>query len=65
MAATGDISERRVIHQGQCCNCYYDDGQMRLWVCRVAGGKTIEEYDQETGRWEITSGGCTEGGSDE
>lgn len=58
MPEMGDISERRVIHQGQCCNCYYDDGLIRLWVCRVGGGKTVEEHDEETGRWEITQGGC-------
>ena len=52
------MKDYKVIHQGQCCDCYFDDGQVRLWICRVGGGKTIEKYNPNTGRWEITSGGC-------
>lgn len=46
------------IHTGQCCSCKVDTGTVRVWLCRVAGGVTIEQYQH--GRWETVSGGCEE-----
>ena len=44
------------IHQGQCCDCKQDTGSIRVWICRVGGGVTIEQLID--GRWEIVAGGC-------
>ena len=42
--------------KGQCCNLKLDDGTHRVWLCRVAGGITVETL--KNGRWQTTSGGC-------
>lgn len=42
---------------GQCCSLKVETAAMRVWLCRVEGGVTIEEYNGR--RWEITGGGCT------
>ena len=43
---------------GQCCSLKIDDGARRVWICRVAGGVTVERYDDETGGWKVAEGGC-------
>lgn len=52
-----------VLHQGQCCDCKIDTGNMRVWLCRVAGGVTIERYNGQ--RWETVAGDCTDTGKEE
>lgn len=47
------------LYEGQCCNCKIDTGELRVWVCRVAGGVTVEKLIN--GRWTIVEGGCDEG----
>lgn len=42
---------------GQCCSLKVETAAMRVWLCRVEGGVTIEEYNGR--RWEIIGGGCT------
>jgi hypothetical protein len=46
------------LHQGQCCDCKIDSNGLRVWICRVAGGVTVEQYDTKTGRWNVVSGTC-------
>ena len=41
---------------GQCCNLKLDCGDYRVWLCRVAGGVTIERLVD--GRWVVFSGNC-------
>lgn len=53
-----ELSGLPTIHQGQCCDCKVDTAGLRVWVCRVAGGVTVEQYKPTTGRWEIVAGGC-------
>ena len=50
------------VHQGQCCDCKIDTGATRVWLCRVAGGVTLEAYSPETGRWETIAGDCSDKG---
>jgi hypothetical protein len=54
------LKELPTLHAGQCCSCKVDTGDVRVWVCRVAGGVTVEQYNQRLGRWETVAGGCTE-----
>ncbi len=55
----GDLRGRRTISQGQCCDLRVERSGVRVWLCRVAGGVTVERYDRRAGRWRRTSGGCT------
>ena len=55
-----DLRELPTIHQGQCCDCKIDTGSVRVWLCRVAGGVTIENY--LGGRWVTVAGDCTDSG---
>ena len=41
---------------GQCCSLKIDEGDHRTWLCRVAGGVTIERYDGR--QWRKVAGGC-------
>lgn len=43
---------------GQCCSLKIEDTDRRVWLCRVAGGITIERYDAKKGRWYSAEGGC-------
>lgn len=45
-----------VLHQGQCCDCHIDTGSVRVWLCRVEGGITIENYIN--GKWLTVAGDC-------
>ena len=56
--STTELSRLPTLHQGQCCDCKVDAGGIRVWICRVGGGVTIEQYKARTGRWEIVSGDC-------
>lgn len=59
MNTTWDVKSLKdldTIHQGQCCNCKIDTGDIRVWICRVAGGVTIEQY--QDGKWIKISGSC-------
>lgn len=42
---------------GQCCNLKYETERHRVWLCRTAGGVTVETLVD--GRWRVTSGSCT------
>jgi len=52
-----DISSLPVIHEAHCCNCYFDNNGYRVWVCRCAGGVTIEKNIR--GVWTTICGSCT------
>ena len=47
---------------GQCCSLKIDTGNTRVWLCRVAGGVTIEKYDGS--RWNIVAGDCNDTGNE-
>lgn len=55
-----ELEDRATIHQGQCCDCKVDTGEIRVWVCRVEGGVTIEKYFPDKGHWRTVEGGCYE-----
>ena len=58
-----ELEDLPTIHQGQCCDCKIDDGNgLRVWLCRVAGGVTVERL--RGGRWETAAGGCTDTGEE-
>ena len=38
------------LHTGQCCDCKVDTGTTRIWLCRVAGGITMEELQKQAER---------------
>jgi|GEM_PF-2141064 len=52
-----ELQDLPTIHQGHCCDCKIDTGDMRVWLCRVGGGVTIERYDGR--RWNTVEGSCT------
>lgn len=37
-----DLEDIETIEQGHCCNLKLQDRTTRVWLCRVAGGVTIE-----------------------
>ena len=41
---------------GQCCSLKVESDLLRVWLCRVQGGVTIERL--VSGRWTIVAGGC-------
>ena len=43
---------------GQCCSLKVKEPRRRIWLCRGAGGVSVEHYDPKTGRWETVLGGC-------
>ena len=45
---------------GQCCSLKIETETMRVWLCRVAGGVTIERYNGQ--RWETVAGDCSDTG---
>ena len=51
-----DLRNMPTLCTGQCCSLKIDDGKRRVWLCRVAGGVSIERYDGR--RWEVVNGGC-------
>lgn len=66
MITPDQIRHLRTLATGQCCDLkIHVHGERRVWLCRVAGGVTVEEFDplEGRGRWEVTRGGCraTEG----
>lgn len=59
MSAIYEPSELRdlpTLCVGQCCSLKIDTGNMRVWLCRVGGGVTIERY--RNGRWDTVEGDC-------
>jgi len=45
------------LSSGQCCNLKLDTGHYRVWLCRVAGGVTVERL--VAGKWVIFDGSCS------
>jgi len=45
------LKDLPTIHQGQCCNCKIDTGNIRIWLCRGGNGISIEQYQPKSGRW--------------
>lgn len=48
----------------QCCTLKIEEDGQRIWICRVAGGVTVETYNTKRGRWNITSGSCSSRSAD-
>lgn len=53
-----DIANLKTLCTGQCCSLKVETSNKRVWLCRVAGGVTVETYNPKTLRWESTSGSC-------
>ena len=58
-----DLEGLPTLHQGQCCDCKIDTGNVRVWLCRVAGGVTIENC--LNGRWVTVAGDCSDTGGEQ
>lgn len=43
---------------GQCCSLKIEARDLRVWLCRVAGGVTIERCIE--GRWVTVAGDCND-----
>jgi len=54
--APSELKDKPTLHQGQCCDCKIDTRDMRVWLCRVGGGVTIERL--RDGAWVTVDGGC-------
>ena len=57
-----DLENLPTLCVGQCCSLKIDTGNMRVWLCRVAGGVTIERYDGN--RWNTVAGDCSDVGQE-
>lgn len=53
-----DIRDLPTLCTGQCCSLKIEKPGLRVWLCRVAGGVSIEFYIPHTGRWDIVAGDC-------
>jgi hypothetical protein len=51
-----EIRDLPTLCVGQCCSLKIDTGTMRVWLCRVGDGVSIERY--RDGRWTVVEGGC-------
>lgn len=58
-----EIRDLPTLSVGQCCSLKVDTGEIRVWLCRVAGGVTIERC--RDGRWSTVEGSCVEGSCDD
>jgi hypothetical protein len=57
-----DLEDLPTLSMGQCCSLKIETASMRVWLCRVAGGVTIEKY--RDGQWGIVAGDCTDTGEE-
>lgn len=55
-----DIRELETLCVGQCCSLKIEKPGLRVWLCRVAGGVSIEFYIPHTGRWDVVAGDCND-----
>lgn len=58
------LKELPTLRQGHCCNLKVDTPTVRVWVCRVGGGVTVEQYTQRDG-WRRVAGDCMDGGEED
>ncbi len=54
-----ELAGMPTLSAGHCCNLKVDTGGLRVWLCRVGGGVTVEKYAD--GRWSNVAGGCMRG----
>jgi hypothetical protein len=52
----GRTQEAAFSLKSQCCDLKIADGSMRVWLCRVGGGISIEKLVND--RWRRVEGGC-------
>ena len=55
---TQELEAMPTLCVGQCCSLKVSEPRRRIWVCRVAGGVSVEHYDPKAGRWETKLGDC-------
>lgn len=53
-----ELEELPTLCVGQCCSLKVEEPRRRIWLCRVAGGVSVEHYTPSTGRWETALGDC-------
>lgn len=56
--SAADLEKLPTLCTGQCCSLKVETRNTRVWLCRVAGGVSVETYDGR--RWEVTGGDCTD-----
>lgn len=54
-----DIQDLPTLCTGQCCSLKIEKPGLRVWLCRVEGGVSVEFYIPHTGRWDVVAGDCT------
>ena len=54
-----ELKAMPTLSEGQCCNLKVDTAALRVWLCRVGGGVTVEQYQPMRGRWETVAGNCS------
>jgi hypothetical protein len=52
-----DVQALPTIHSAHCCDLKIERPMLRVWLCRVGRGVTVETFEQDD--WIITSGSCT------
>lgn len=52
------LAKSPTLHEAHCCNLKLETSDMRVWLCRVERGVTIERLIG--GRWKVTDGSCTD-----
>jgi len=52
-----ELEEMETIREGQCCDCKIDTGSIKVWLCRIGGGVTIEKLINN--KWITAEGSCT------
>jgi len=55
-----ELEDLPTLCTGQCCSLKIETPKMRVWLCRVGGGVSIEKYDGR--RWEVVAGDCYDTG---
>ena len=45
------------LYQGQCGHVKVETPAVRVWLCRVGGGVTVEQYAGHEG-WRVVAGDC-------
>jgi hypothetical protein len=57
-----DLEKLPTLCVGQCCSLKIENPGVRVWLCRVAGGVTIENC--LNGRWVTVAGDCEDTGGE-
>ena len=57
-----ELESMPTLSVGQCCSLKVETENVRVWICRVGGGVSVEQCIG--GRWKTVAGGCIDSESD-